>query len=164
MEPPFENLEGVISVTSGYTGGKKKNPTYEEVSSGTTGHVEAIQVVYDSTRVSYSEVLDTFWKNIDPLSDDGQFCDKGSQYRAVIFYQNPDQQRLAEASKATWAQSGRFDRPIVTRIVPASTFYEAEAYHQDFHWKDPVGYKSYRDGCGRDKRLRQLWEGAPATP
>ena len=160
MEPPFEILPGVVAVTVGYTGGKRQNPTYEEVSSGTTGHVEAIQVAYDSTRISYARLLDVFWRNIDPLTPDRQFCDAGSQYRAVIFYHNPEQRRLAEASKNAWGRSGRFDRPVVTEILPASTFYAAEEYHQDFHKKDPVRYNSYRTVCGRDKRLKQIWGGA----
>ncbi len=157
MEPPFEKLVGVVSVTSGYTGGHKLNPTYEEVSAGETGHAESIQVVYDSTQISYAQLLQVFWHNIDPLALNRQFCDAGSQYRSAIFYHNEEQRRLAEASKQELEQSGRFDRPIVTEIVPASTFYEAEAYHQDYYKKNPVQYKFYRAGCGRDRRLQELW-------
>jgi peptide-methionine (S)-S-oxide reductase len=157
MEPPFDALPGVIATTSGYIGGHKPNPSYEEVSSGVTGHAEAVQVVYDSTRISYAELLEVFWRNIDPLTPNRQFCDAGSQYRSAIFYHNNEQRRLAEASKQRLEQSGRFDRPIVTAIVPASEFYQAEEYHQDFYKKNPIRYKTYRLGCGRDRRLKELW-------
>jgi peptide-methionine (S)-S-oxide reductase len=122
-----------------------------------TGHAEAVQVVYDSTRISYAELLEVFWRNIDPLTPNRQFCDAGSQYRSAIFYHNNEQRRLAEASKQRLEQSGRFDRPIVTAIVPASEFYQAEEYHQDFYKKNPIRYKTYRLGCGRDRRLKELW-------
>lgn len=157
MEPPFEKLTGVVSVTSGYTGGHKLDPTYEEVSAGETGHAESVQVVYDSTQISYAQLLEVFWHNIDPLAANRQFCDAGTQYRSAIFYHNAEQQRLAEASKQQLAQSGRFDRPIVTEIVAATQFYPAEEYHQDFYKKNSLHYKAYRAGCGRDRRLKELW-------
>ena len=157
MVPPFAKLPGVTSVTSGYTGGQKANPTYEEVSAGGTGHAEAVEIVYDPAKISYSQLLDVFWHNIDPLDATGQFCDKGNQYRSAIFYHNDEQKRLAEASKQALEQSGRFKQPLVTPIVPASTFYPAEDYHQDYYQKNPVRYKFYRYSCGRDKRLEALW-------
>lgn len=160
MEPPFEQLPGVVSVTSGYTGGQKVNPTYPEVSSGGTGHVEAVEIVYDPVKVSYSRLLDIFWRNIDPLDAAGQFCDKGQQYRSAIFYHNDEQKRLAEASKQALEQSGRFKQSTVTTIVPVTAFYPAEDYHQNYYQKNPVRYKYYRYSCGRDQRLEQLW-GAP---
>jgi peptide-methionine (S)-S-oxide reductase len=155
MVHPFDQLPGVISVTSGYTGGHKKNPSYEEVSSGATGHAESVQVVYDPAKVSYEKLLDTYWHNIDPLAKDRQFCDVGTQYRSAIFYHDEAQKRLAEASKAEVQK--RFKQPIATQIVPASQFYPAEDYHQDFYKKNPVRYKFYRAGCGRDRRLEELW-------
>jgi peptide-methionine (S)-S-oxide reductase len=155
MVHPFDQLPGVVSVTSGYTGGHKKNPSYEEVSSGTTGHAESVQVVYDPAKVSYEKLLDTYWHNIDPLAKDRQFCDVGTQYRSAIFYHDEAQKRLAEASKAEVQK--RFKQPIATQIVPASQFYPAEDYHQDFYKKNPVRYKFYRAGCGRDRRLEELW-------
>ena len=157
MEPPFEQLPGVISVTSGYTGGQKANPTYQEVSSGSTGHAEAVEIVYDPAKISYSRLLDVFWRNIDPLDATGQFCDKGQQYRSAIFYHDDEQQRLAEASKLVLEQSGRFNQPIVTTIVPATIFYAAEDYHQHYYQKNPVRYKFYRYSCGREQRLEELW-------
>lgn len=157
MEAPFDELSGVISTTSGYTGGFKKNPTYEEVSAGGTGHAESIQVLYDSTKISYAQLLQVFWHNIDPFASNRQFCDSGSQYRSAIFYHNEAQRRLAEASKQEIAQSGRFKQSIVTEIVAATVFYPAEEYHQDFYKKNPLRYKTYRMGCGRDRRLKELW-------
>jgi peptide-methionine (S)-S-oxide reductase len=165
MEPPFENLDGVVSVTSGYTGGQQPNPTYEEVSSGDTGHAEVVQIIYDPSRISYEKLLDVFWHNIDPLTPNGQFCDHGEQYRSAIFYHDDAQRRLAEDSKQRLEQSKRFDRPIVTQIVAATEFYPAEEYHQKYHRKNPVRYKYYRWNCGRDQRLRELWGGpAPIGP
>jgi len=155
MEPPFDAVEGVISTTSGYAGGPEKSPSYKDVSAGRTGHLEAIQVVYDPAKVSYEQLLEVFWHNVDPLQDDGQFCDRGNQYRTAIFPHDDEQRRLAEKSKT--ALAGRFERPIVTRILTGADFYPAEAYHQDFYKKDPVRYYSYRRGCGRDARLKQLW-------
>jgi peptide-methionine (S)-S-oxide reductase len=163
MEPPFESLDGVISVTSGYTGGHKPNPTYEAVSSGTTGHAEAVQIVYDPSRIGYERLLDVFWHNIDPITPNAQFCDHGEQYRSAIFYHDDTQRRLAEASKHRLEQSKRFDQPIVTQIVPATEFHPAEEYHQKYHQKNPVRYKYYRWNCGRDQRLRALW-GSPTEP
>jgi len=161
MEPPYDKLDGVVSTTSGYIGGQKKNPTYEEVSSGRTGHTEAVEVVYDPKKVSYQKLLDVFWRNIDPTVKDQQFCDVGSQYRTGIFYQDDDQKRLAEASKAALEKSRPFKGAIVTEITRASEFYPAEDYHQDYYLKNPVRYKFYRNGCGRDARLKQLWGAAP---
>ena len=155
MEPPFDKIEGVVSTTSGYTGGSKPDPTYQEVSAGKTGHTEALKVVYDPAKVSYERLLEVFWRNHDPLSADGQFCDKGSQYRAGIFFGNEEEKKLAEASKAVVA--ARFKQPIVTEIVAASTFYPAEDYHQDYYIKNPIRYKYYSTSCGRYRRLKELW-------
>jgi len=157
MEPPFDELPGVISTTSGYTGGHKQNPTYGEVSSGATGHTEAIEVVYDPAKITYAQLLDVFWKNIDPIMPNRQFCDIGTQYRSAIFYHNEAQKRLAEASKTALERSDRFKQPIVTEIVAASSFYRAEEYHQDYYKKNPIRYKFYKYGCGRDQRLEALW-------
>src|ERR1700756_2650365 len=157
MEHPFDDLAGVISVTSGYTGGTKSKPTYEEVSSGTTGHAESVQVVYDPAKVGYQKLVDVFWHNIDPLAVNAQFCDHGTQSRSAIFYQDDEQKRIAEASKEALAKSGRFDRPIVTQIVAATTFWPAEGYHQHYYRTHSVQYKFYRYNCGRDQRLEQLW-------
>lgn len=155
MEPPYDELEGVTSTISGYTGGTKKNPTYEQVSAGTTGHTEAVEITYDPKKVSYEKLLDVFWRNIDPLTANAQFCDSGSQYRSAIFYHDQAQKTLAEASKKR-VQS-RFKQPIVTEIVQVSEFYPAEDYHQDYYKKNPIRYKVYRYSCGRDKRLQELW-------
>lgn len=157
MEAPFDVLPGVVSTISGYTGGFKKKPSYEEVSAGTTGHAEAVQITYDSTQISYAQLLQVFWRNIDPLASNRQFCDSGSQYRSAIFYHSAEQQRLALASKQQLENSGRFKQPIVTEIVAAAEFYPAEEYHQDFYKKNPLRYKAYRAGCGRDRRLQELW-------
>ena len=157
MEPPYDKLDGVISTTSGYTGGNKENPTYKEVSRGGTGHTEAIQIVYDPTRISYEELLNEFWHNIDPTNANGQFCDRGSQYRSEIFYQNDEQKKLATQSKAALIELKPFAAPVVTGVTQASRFYPAENYHQDYYQKNPVRYKFYRYGCGRDQRLKELW-------
>ena len=157
MEPPYDKLEGVVSTTSGYIGGKTPSPTYEQVSAGGTGHAEAVQIVYDTSKITYEKLLDVFWRNIDPTDASGQFCDKGSQYRSEIFYHNPEQKRLAEQSKATLDKSKPFKGPIVTQIAVATEFYPAEGYHQDYYEKNPVRYKFYRTSCGRDRRLEQLW-------
>ena len=157
MEPPFERLSGVAEVISGYTGGQKKNPTYEEVSSGTTGHVEAVQVLYDPSVLTYQELLNVFWRQIDPTDPGGQFVDRGAQYRTVIFYHNEEQKRLAEESKDALQKSGRFKSTIVTEILPAAEFYRAEEYHQDYHRKNPVRYKFYRYRSGRDQYLEKIW-------
>jgi peptide-methionine (S)-S-oxide reductase len=160
MEQPFDQIPGVVSVTSGYTGGSKKNPTYEEVSSGGTGHAEAVQIVYDPVRVSYEKLLNVFWHNIDPTTKDRQFCDVGNQYRSAIFYHNEEQQRLALHSKAQLEKNKPFKGPIVTEIVQASAFYPAEDYHQHYYKKNPIRYKFYRYRCGRDQRLEELWGNA----
>ena len=160
MEPPFDKLAGVISTTSGYTGGTLANPSYEQVSAGGTGHAEAVKVVFDPRQVSYTQLLDVYWHNVDPFVIDQQFCDHGDQYRSAIFTSGPEQQRLAEESKRVLEDSGRFDKPIVTRIVAASTFYHAEGYHQDYYLKNPLRYKFYRYNCGRDARLEQIWGGS----
>jgi peptide-methionine (S)-S-oxide reductase len=151
----FDKVDGVLSTISGYTGGAKKSPTYEEVVRGATGHAEAVQVTYDPKKVSYEKLLEAFWRNIDPLTRNAQFCDVGSQYRTAIFYHDETQKRLAEKSKK--ALQSRFKQPIVTEIVLASQFYPAEDYHQDFHLNNPLRYQLYRAGCGRDRRLEELW-------
>jgi peptide-methionine (S)-S-oxide reductase len=162
MEPPYDKLDGVVSTTSGYIGGRTQNPTYEAVSAGGTGHAEAVEIVYDPAKVSYAKLLDVFWRNIDPTVRNRQFCDVGDQYRSAIFYHDAEQKRLAEASKAALAKSKPFPQPIVTEIVPAGVFTAAEAYHQDYYLKNPVRYKFYRYRCGRDQRLEELW-GKPAS-
>jgi peptide-methionine (S)-S-oxide reductase len=162
MEPPYDKLEGVLSTTSGYTGGTKVDPTYQEVSAGGTGHAEAVQVTYDPSQVSYQELLEVFWRNVDPLDPGGQFCDRGDSYRTGIFVHDEEQRRLAEESKRKLAESERFAQPIVTEIVDTGDFYPAEDYHQDYYRKNPVRYKFYRWNCGRDQRLTDLW-GEQAT-
>ena len=157
MEPPFEKLDGVIDVVAGYTGGHVKDPTYEEVCSGGTGHAEAVQVVYDPSKVTYAELLDVFWRQINPTDPGGQFADRGSQYRTAIFYHDAEQKRLAEASKEALQRSGKFDRPIATEIVEAKEFYKAEEYHQDYHAKSPMHYRQYRTGSGRAGYLQETW-------
>jgi peptide-methionine (S)-S-oxide reductase len=157
MEPPFDKLDGVIATVSGYTGGTVPNPTYEQVSSGRTGHAEAVQVTYDPTRISYAKLLDVFWHNIDPTVKDRQFCDIGSQYRSAIFVHDAEQRRVAEASRAAIERSKPFKGAIVTPIVDAGAFYPAEDYHQDYYLKNPIRYRYYRTGCGRDARLQELW-------
>ncbi len=158
MEPPFEKLKGVQQVVSGYTGGKKENPTYEQVSMGTTGHAEAVQVSYDPAQVSYQELLEIFWRSIDPTDAGGQFADRGSQYRTAIFYHNAEQKKLAEESKKKVAASGRFQGTIAVEISPAGPFYPAEGYHQDYWKKNPVRYEQYRKGSGRDSFLKKIWD------
>ena len=157
MEHPFDEIPGVVSVTSGYTGGQKKNPGYEEVSAGGTGHAESVQVVYDPTKVTYEKLLKVFWHNIDPTAKDRQFCDSGHQYRSAIFYHNEEQQRLALQSKAELEKNKTFREPLVTEIVRATEFYPAEDYHQHYYKKNPIRYKYYRSRCGRDQRLKELW-------
>lgn len=157
MEPPFEKLNGVLEVTSGYTGGHKENPKYEEVSAGVTGHVEAVEITYEPTKITYSELLQVFWRQIDPTDPNGQFVDRGSQYRSVIFYHDDEQKRLAEKSKEELDKSGRYDKPIVTEIVKTSEFYKAEEYHQDYYKKNPIRYKFYRYNSGRDQFLKKIW-------
>lgn len=157
MEPPFEKLDGVLSVTSGYTGGKKTNPTYEEVSSGGTGHLESVEILFDPAKVSYEQLLEVFWRNVDPTDGGGQFCDRGEQYRTAIFVHDAAQRSAAEASKAALDAAKRLPGPVVTPILAALAFYPAEEYHQDYWKKNPLRYRYYRGGCGRDERLKELW-------
>lgn len=157
MEAPFDKLPGVVSVTPGYTGGQLKNPTYEQVSAGGTGHAEAVQIVFDPAKTSYATLVDIFWHNIDPTAKDRQFCDAGHQYRSAIFYQGEAQHRVALQSKADLEKSKPFRGAIVTEITPASEFYPAEEYHQHFYKKNPLRYTYYRTSCGRDRRLKELW-------
>jgi len=161
MEPPYDKLDGVISTTSGYMGGPSKNPTYEEVSAGRTGHTEVVQVRYDPAKVSYAKLLEVFWKNIDPTVKDRQFCDVGSQYRTGIFVHSEEQRKAAEASKSDVEKTKPFKDPIVTPVVAATEFWPAEEYHQNYYQKNPVRYKYYRTGCGRDERLKKLWGSVP---
>ena len=158
-ESDFEKANGVIEVLSGYTGGHDENPTYKEVSAGGTGHVEAVQVIYDPTRITYEELLDVFWRHVDPTDPGGQFVDRGSQYRSAIFYGDEKERQLAEASKKRLADSGPFTRPIATDILPLGPFYKAEDYHQDYYKRNPIRYKWYRSGSGRDKFLKKTWAG-----
>ncbi|MBZ9560072.1 MULTISPECIES: peptide-methionine (S)-S-oxide reductase MsrA [unclassified Modicisalibacter] len=155
VEQAFDEVDGVLETTSGYTGGDQADPTYEAVSAGDTGHTESVEVVYDPRKVDYATLLQAFWHNIDPFAENRQFCDSGSQYRSAIFYHDAEQQRLAEASKAELAE--RFDRPIATQIVPAGRFWKAEAYHQNYYQKNPVRYRFYKAGCGRVERLKEVW-------
>ena len=157
-ESDFEKVDGVIEVISGYTGGNQKDPTYRQVSAGTTGHAEAIMVTYDPEKVSYETLLEIFWKHVDPTDPGGQFADRGLQYRTAIFYSDDHQKQLAEASKKALDRSGRFDRPVVTEIVKLETFYPAETYHQDYYKKNPIRYKLYRHGSGRDQFLKKTWQ------
>ncbi len=157
MEHPFDELDGVISTTVGYTGGHKENPTYKEVSAGTTGHTESVLVVYDTAKITYDKLLDVFWRNINPTTPDRQFVDVGSQYRPAIFYHNEEQKRLAEESRDRLDKSGRYNSPILTEIVSATIFYEAEEYHQNYYRKNPIRYKFYRLGSGRDNYLNRIW-------
>ena len=160
MESPFDRLDGVVSVTVGYTGGWKKNPTYEEVSSGDTGHAESVEILFDPARIGYGRLLDVYWHNIDPTTPNRQFCDVGYQYRSVIFYYGEEQRRLAEASKRALARNKAFRGGIVTEIVRATEFWPAEEYHQHYYKKNPIRYRLYRQRCGRDARLRELWGAA----
>jgi peptide-methionine (S)-S-oxide reductase len=156
MEPPFDKVAGVVSTTSGYAGGREPNPKYEEVAAGRTGHAEVVQVVYDPDKVSYERLLEVFWTNIDPLDAGGQFCDRGRQYRSAIYYEAEDQKKAAIASKER-LESGPFKGKIVTEIAPLEAFYPAEAFHQDYYLTNFRKYQAYRAGCGRDRRLRELW-------
>ena len=158
MEPPYDEIDGVLSTLSGYIGGTKKNPTYEQVTTGTTGHAEAVQIAYDPSKVTYEKLLEVFWRNIDPLTPNAQFCDHGSQYRSAIFHHNETQKKLAEKSKQ--AVQRHFKQSVVTEIVRATEFYPAEDYHQDYYKKNAIRYKIYRYGCGRDQRLEELWGSA----
>jgi methionine-S-sulfoxide reductase len=156
-EADFDKVAGVVETTSGYMGGKTPNPTYKQVSAGGTGHAEVVQLRYDPSKVTYKQLLDVYWRNVDPLDKDGQFCDRGEQYRPAIFYHNEEQRRLAEESKSVLQKSGRFKQPIAVEITAASIFTRAEDYHQDFHLKQPIRYAIYRHGCARDARLEALW-------
>ncbi|MCX8117652.1 MAG: peptide-methionine (S)-S-oxide reductase MsrA [Desulfobacterota bacterium] len=162
-EADFEKLPGVIRVVSGYTGGEEKDPTYEQVTSGKTGHVEAVQVYYDPSKITYEELLEAFWRHIDPTDAEGQFVDRGPQYRTAIFYHDEEQRQRAEKSKEELGRSGRFKKPIVTSIRPYRNFYEAEAYHQDYFKKEPLKYHFYRMGSGRDHFLREIWAKEPSS-
>lgn len=157
MEPPFEGKTGVTEVVAGYAGGTKPNPTYEDVCTGTTGHAEVVRVTFDPAVISYQKLLDIFWQNIDPTTENAQFADHGSQYRTAIFYHSDEQKRLAEKSKQALAQSGKFKDPLVTEIVPAGVFYRAEEYHQDYFKKQPFRYKGYSEGSGRAGFLKKTW-------
>ena len=161
VEADFDKVPGVISTTSGYTGGKVLNPTYSQVSAGNTGHTEAVEIVFDPSRISYQKLLDVFWRNHDPLAKDRQFCDRGDQYRPAIFYHNEEQRKLAEASKQA-VQVKFAPRVVHTEIGKSGVFYKAEDYHQDYYRKNPEQYHEYRTGCGRDRRLRELWGDAAA--
>ena len=160
MEPPFDKVPGVVSTTSGYMGGRVENPTYQQVSSGGTGHAEVVQVLYDPKKVSYEKLLEVFWHNVDPTVRDRQFCDVGEQYRTTIFVHDDEQRRLAQESKRALESSGKLPGPVVTPIEDAGKFTAAEDYHQDFYKKNPLRYRTYRAGCGRDARLKQLWGAA----
>nr|WP_212636798.1 peptide-methionine (S)-S-oxide reductase MsrA [Desulfacinum hydrothermale] len=161
VEADFEKLEGVVEAISGYTGGHTENPSYEEVSSGTTGHLEAVQVIYDPRKVTYQELLDYFWRHVDPTDPGGQFVDRGDQYATAIFYHTEEQRRLAQESKEALARSGRFSKPIATKIRPLERFYEAETYHQDYYKKSPLRYRFYRFHSGRDSFLKKTWKEEP---
>jgi len=161
MEPPFEKMPGVVDAVSGYAGGHLKNPSYEQVSSGGTGHVEAVQVVYDPQQVTYEKLLEVFWRQIDPTDGGGQFVDRGPQYRSAIFYQSPQEKTLAEQSKEQLAKSKRFSKPLVTEILSLNVFYPAEDYHQDYYKKNPLRYKFYRHNSGRDQFLEMVWKDSP---
>ncbi len=160
MEGPFDALDGVVSTTSGYTGGSIVDPSYEQVSAGTTGHVEAVRVVYDPKRVDYAKLVDVFWHNVDPFDAGGQFCDKGEHYRSAIFVGDAAEQQAADASKQKLA--ARFGKSIATGVRSAAPFYAAEEYHQDYYRKNPIRYGYYRGGCGRDARLEAIWGATPA--
>lgn len=164
VEADFEKVEGVLEAVSGYTGGHVPEPTYEQVSAGTTGHVEAVQVIYDPGIVSYEELLDVFWRHVDPTDDGGQFVDRGSQYKTAIFYHNEEQKKIAEGSKKALNESGRFDKPVVTPIIEAAPFYRAEEYHQDYHQTHGIRYKLYRWNSGRDSFIERVWGGEAERP
>lgn len=158
MEPPFEGRQGVLDVSAGYTGGAVANPTYEQVCTGQTGHAEAVQITFDPSQVSYQDLLEIFWRNIDPTTEDAQFADQGTQYRTAIFYHSDEQKKLAQASKDALAASGKFKSPLVTEIVPAAVFYRAEEYHQNYFKKQPFRYKNYSVGSGRAGFLKKTWD------
>ena len=157
MEPPFEKLEGVVAVASGYSGGPEVNPTYEQVASGRTGHAEAVEILYDPGKISYEKLLEVFWMNIDPTQENGQFADRGRQYRTVIFYHDDEQKMKAEQSKKSLGESGKFNSPIVTAVEPFTSFYRADDYHQDYYKKNPTHYKMYKKGSGREGFIERTW-------
>ena len=157
MQKAFDGVAGVVNTTAGYAGGTKADPSYEQVGEGGTGHAESVQVIYDPAKISYQRLLDIYWHHIDPLTLDAAFCDHGAQYRSIIFYGDAKQREVAEASKRELDQSHRFATPIVTAIQPATKFYPAEEYHQQYYKKNPANYAAYRIGCGRDQRIRELW-------
>ncbi len=157
MEPAYDKLDGVISTISGYTGGHKTNPTYEEVSAGGTGHTEALEVTYDPSKIDYATLLEVYWRNSDPTKANSQFCDHGNQYRPAVYYSNDEERNIIEDSKKKIEEIKSFPEDIVTEISPVSEFYPAEDYHQDYYQKNPVRYKFYRYSCGRDQRLKELW-------
>ena len=157
IEADYEKLDGVVDVISGYAGGHVKNPTYKQVSAGGSGHIEVVKVIYDANKINYSQILDYFWRHVDPTRDDGQFCDRGSQYRPAIFYQDEAQKKLALASTKQIEQSKPFEQPLKVELIQAGTFYPAEDYHQDYYKKNPIRYNFYRFNCGRDARVEQLW-------
>jgi peptide methionine sulfoxide reductase msrA/msrB len=157
VESDFEKVDGVVEAISGYTDGQKPNPTYKEVSAGGTGHAEAVQVRYDPDKITYKDLLDAFWRHVDPTDAGGQFVDRGSQYRPAVFYHDEEQKRIAEASRAELEKSGHFNKPIATEIVPLAEFYTAEEYHQDYYRKNPLRYKFYRHGSGRNQFLKSTW-------
>ncbi len=161
MEPPFEKLSGVIAVVSGYTGGSQENPTYEQVSAGETGHAEAIQIEFNPEKISYAQLLEVFWRNIDPTTANRQFCDSGSQYRSGVFFHDKDQEQLARESLRKISESQQLKSPVVTEVQEFKKFYPAEEYHQDFYKKQPDHYYRYRAGCGRDRRLNEIWGASP---
>lgn len=163
MEPPFDKTPGVVSTTSGYTGGHKPGATYKDVTAGGTGHYEAVRIVYDPQKVSYDKLLEVFWRNVDPVDADGQFCDRGDSYRTAIFAHDAEQKRLAEASRQALAEPGRLSKPIVTPVLDAGPFWVAEDYHQDYYQKNPAKYQFYRWNCGRDARLEALWGKPPGS-
>lgn len=157
MVEPFEHVNGVVKVVSGFTGGKTSNPTYEEVCTGATGHYEAVQITYDPLKITYKQILDIYWKQIDPTDNTGQFVDRGSQYKTAIFYKTDEEKKIAEKSKEEIALKGHFNKPIVTKIIKFTKFYPAEDYHQDYHKKNPIRYKLYRIGSRRDEYLEKQW-------
>ncbi len=158
MEAVFQETDGVLDVINGYSGGEKENPSYEEVTTGKTGHVEAIEIIYDPTKISFKYLVDLFWKSIDPTDDSGQFTDKGSQYKTTVFYRNEEEKKIAEESKQELENSGRFDKPIVTEILPFKNFFKAEKYHQDYYKKNSFRYKIYEEGSGRKQFVEEMWK------
>jgi peptide-methionine (S)-S-oxide reductase len=164
MQKAFDGVPGVVTTTAGYAGGTKAGPSYEQVETGKTGHAESVQLTYDPAKISYQQLLDIYWHHIDPLTVNAAFCDRGPQYRSIIFYADPEQREQAETSKKALDQSHRFKTPVVTSVEPATKFYPAEEYHQQFYKKNPQHYEAYRIGCGRDQRLKELWGDSAQSP